>query len=130
MEEIVSSTPDAPKKDSAGNGNNHNQNPKWWNPRWTLGIGIPVFIAAVVGLFIACRFYVGHPNDTPAFVAGVIGLLTLAAIVAQAVIYKKQSDLMREGLDKTQRLVDQNDRLITTVSEQSDHMQGQLTVMK
>lgn len=93
---------------------------KWWSPRWTLGIGIPAFIFAVAGLFIACRYYVGHPNDTPAFVAGVIGLLTLAAIVAQAVIYKRQSDLMLQGLGKTNRLIAQNERIIEAATKQSE----------
>ena len=69
-----------------------------------------MFVVAVVGLFVACRYYVGHPNDTPAFVAGVIGLLTLAAIVAQAVIYKRQSDLMRHALERTDSIIEQNER--------------------
>ena len=126
MTEIIAPTPDTPEEPGTRKPDNSQKNPKWWHPGWWLGLGVPLFIIAVIGLFIACRYYVGHPNDTPAFVAGVIGLLTLAAIISQAVIYKRQSDLMREGLDKTQSLIRQNERIVAQMSLQEGHMLTQL----
>lgn len=111
---------EAEKRAKSGKSDNDDQNPKWWDkPGYWLGIGIPLFIIAVVSLFLACRYYVGHPNDTPAFVAGVIGLLTLYAIVGQALIYKKQSDLMQGALKRTDNLISQNTSLITAARRQA-----------
>lgn len=62
-----------------------------------------------VALFVATRSYVGHPNDTPAFVSGVLAMLTLGAILVQVFINRKQWESM---------------------SEQRDVMQSQLEVMK
>lgn len=87
-----------------------NQYPKGWNPRkWTVA-GIFLFIFAVGGLYVATRYYVGHPNDTPAFVAGVIGLVTLYAIVVQIFVSRMQWQVMQATLEQSQRFFDETQR--------------------
>lgn len=108
---IVASTPDTPEETDPRDSNNDQQYPKWWNPRWWIGLGIFWFAVFVAALFIACRYWLGYPYDTPAFVAGVVGLLTLAAIVMQIFV-------SRMGLTKTDRLFNQNERMIWEMKEQ------------
>jgi hypothetical protein len=95
MNEIIKPEPEATQGTNAANKYNYQQHPKWWHPRLVAGIGSFVFVAAVVALFIACRYWLGYPYDTPAFVAGAVGLLTLYAIVAQAIIYSRQAEIMQ-----------------------------------
>jgi membrane protein YdbS with pleckstrin-like domain len=94
--------PDTTSSQPENGKNSADQNPKWWNPTWTVTLSV-VFAVYVVALFIACRYWVGHPNDTPAFVSGVIGLLTLYAIIVQLVINRHQWRTMREAMAQAER---------------------------
>ena len=76
-----------------------------WNPRLWLWIGVPLFLIATFALFIATKFWVGHPNDTPAFVSGVIGMITLGAIMLQILVSRRQWEVMQEGLKRTDALI-------------------------
>ena len=90
-----------------------------WNPKRWLAIGIPTFLLATAALFIATRYWVGHPNDTPAFVSGVIGMITLGAILLQILVNRRQWEAMRDGLDKTQILIDQNEKVVHEAHRQT-----------
>lgn len=81
---------------------NASQNLQWWKTRWTVLL-ILFFLTSVASLFIATRYYVGHPNDTPAFVSGLIGLLTLYAIIVQVAVNRHQWKAMNDALQLTDR---------------------------
>ena len=95
--------PDKENRTKHADDNHKNQNPKWWNPIWTILL-VVIFFAIAISLFIATRYYVGHPNDTPAFVAGIIGLLTLYAIIVQVAINRHQCQAMQDGLKQNREL--------------------------
>lgn len=79
------------------------KNPQRRNPRWWVwsGVAVVVFLTAI--LFVVCRYYIlNAPEDTKAFIAGFLGILTLAVIAFQAYIYKGQWDAMQEQRDTMQ----------------------------
>ena len=114
--------PNTSTGNNTADNHNDNKNPKWWNPTWTL-VMISVFVIAVIALFIATRYYVGHPNDTPAFVSGIIGLLTLYAIIVQVAINRHQWKAMRDQwrvMDKQAATMDKQTEIALRQLESAD----------
>ena len=93
---------------------------KRWNPRWLLAFIVVLTGALTLTLFIVARFYIKQPpEDTKAFIPGMLGILTLVVIAVQVWINQRQWVVMRDGLEKTQNLINQNERFIKASQRQA-----------
>lgn len=95
-------------------------------PNWVRRVAAsPILWIIVATIILTAALYIAfyHALLTPdqdggviiddrakTFVGSVLILWTLAVIAIQAYIYFRQAELMREGLDKTQSLIDQTER--------------------
>ncbi len=93
---------------------------KRWNPRWLLAFIVVLTGALTLTLFIVARFYIKQPpEDTKAFIPGMLGILTLVVIAVQVWINQRQWVVTRDGLEKTQNLINQNERFIKASQRQA-----------
>lgn len=103
MSQTLTKIPDTPKQADSSRNEQDAKNPQWRNPKWWFWSGVMFVLFLTVILFIVCRYYIGWPQDTPSFITGFLGILTLAVIAFQAFIYWEQRNLMQNQWRAMQR---------------------------
>lgn len=90
--------------------------------------------AAIVGLSVIwalCFKFIPLEKDRLlAFIGFVVNYLILMAMFVQAYITNRQWIAMREGLDKTQRLIEQNESVIEAATRQANSATAQSAMMR
>lgn len=82
-------------------------------------LGIFAFIVAIWAIIKLSQLYVSPADNTKAAIDGILALLTLAVIVVQSVIIQRQWQAMQDALQRTDRLLEQNERSIEAAQRQA-----------
>lgn len=68
------------------------------------------FIVSIYTVIRICQVYLTPPDDTKYAIEALLGLLTLIVLIVQSGIIRMQWRAMQEGLERTDRLMEQSER--------------------